>query len=54
MGDRDTTGDGLLGGFQEFVGHRGPVEHFGRQLTLSIGEVTGAPSPGWLGPHPGK
>jgi hypothetical protein len=25
-----------------------------RNLTLQLSEVTGAPSPGWLGLHPGR
>lgn len=30
------------------------VESFRQQLTLHVGEVQGAPSPGWLGLHPGR
>jgi hypothetical protein len=33
---------------------RALVERFRQQLTLYVGEVTGAPSPGWLGLHPGR
>ncbi|MFF7048151.1 ABC transporter substrate-binding protein [Streptomyces griseorubiginosus] len=42
-----------LDGFEHFMADRGLVEHFRQQLTLYVGEVTGAPSPGWLGLHPG-
>ena len=41
-------------GFERFMGDRRLVESFRQQLTLYVGEVHGAPSPGWLGPHPGR
>ncbi|MGC9539282.1 hypothetical protein [Streptomyces sp. UG1] len=43
-----------LDGFEDFMANRGLVERFRQQLTLYVGEVTGAPSPGWLGLHPGR
>jgi ABC-type Fe3+ transport system substrate-binding protein len=41
-----------LDGFERFMSDRRLVESFRQQLTLCVGEVHGAPSPGWLGPHP--
>ncbi|NGY64429.1 extracellular solute-binding protein [Lentzea sp. NEAU-D13] len=41
-------------GFERFMGDRRLVEAFRQQLTLFVGEVHGAPSPGWLGLHPGR
>ncbi|GAQ64210.1 ABC transporter substrate-binding protein [Streptomyces scabiei] len=43
-----------LDGFEDFMADRSLVERFRQQLTLYVGEVTGAPSPGWLGLHPGR
>jgi ABC-type Fe3+ transport system substrate-binding protein len=43
-----------LDGFDTFMADRALVECFRQQLTLYVGEVTGAPSPGWLGLHPGR
>ncbi|MET8760759.1 extracellular solute-binding protein [Lentzea sp. NPDC004782] len=43
-----------LDGFERFMGDRRAVESFRQQLTLFVGEVHGAPSPGWLGLHPGR
>ncbi|MEU5153118.1 extracellular solute-binding protein [Glycomyces sp. NPDC021274] len=43
-----------LDGFAEFMDDRAAVERFRQQITLYIGEVEGAPSPGWLGLHPGR
>ncbi|MEH1125272.1 hypothetical protein [Micromonospora sp. CPCC 206061] len=43
-----------LDGFDRFMSDRGMVERFRQQLTLYVGEVKGAPSPGWLGLHPGR
>lgn len=42
-----------IGGFDRFMGDRGVVERFRQQVTLYVGEVSGDPSPGWLGLHPG-
>ncbi|MEU6181762.1 ABC transporter substrate-binding protein [Streptomyces coeruleorubidus] len=39
---------------ERFMADRALVERFKQQLTLYVGEVTGAPSPGWLGLHPGR
>lgn len=41
-------------GFDRFMADRSMVERFQQQLTLYVGEVVGAPSPGWLGLHPGR
>ncbi|NNN30617.1 extracellular solute-binding protein [Streptomyces sp. S3(2020)] len=43
-----------LDGFAHFMADRALVERFRQQVTLYVGEVTGAPSPGWLGLHPGR
>ncbi|MBZ3906208.1 ABC transporter substrate-binding protein [Streptomyces griseiscabiei] len=43
-----------LDGFERFMTDRGLVERFKQQLTLYVGEVSGAPSPGRLGLHPGR
>jgi ABC-type Fe3+ transport system substrate-binding protein len=40
--------------FVSFMHDRERVERFRQQLTLYVGEVTGPPSPGWLGLHPGR
>jgi ABC-type Fe3+ transport system substrate-binding protein len=39
--------------FPKFMADRAALERFRQQITIEIGEVTGAPSPGWLGLHPG-
>jgi ABC-type Fe3+ transport system substrate-binding protein len=41
-------------GFERFMSDRRLVESLRQQLTLYVGEVHGAPSPGWLGLHPGR
>ncbi len=38
--------------FPTFMADRSAVERFRQQITIEIGEVVGAPSPGWLGLHP--
>ncbi|SPF07201.1 ABC transporter substrate-binding protein [Streptomyces sp. MA5143a] len=43
-----------LDGFEHFMADRALVERFKQQLTLYVGEVTGEPSPQWLGLHPGR
>lgn len=43
-----------VNGFEAFMADRALVERFRQQLALYVGEVTGAPSPGWLGLHPGR
>lgn len=43
-----------LAGFEQFMTDRTTVEQFRQQLTLYVGETQGAPSPGWLGLHPGR
>jgi ABC-type Fe3+ transport system substrate-binding protein len=43
-----------LDGFDRFMNDRAQAEHFRQQLALYVGEVQGAPSPGWLGRHPGR
>ncbi|MFE9644904.1 extracellular solute-binding protein [Streptomyces sp. NPDC006365] len=43
-----------LDGFEHFMADRALVERFRQQLTLYVGEVSGAPSPGRLGLHPGR
>jgi ABC-type Fe3+ transport system substrate-binding protein len=43
-----------VNGFDTFMADRALLERFRQQLTLYVGEVTGAPSPGWLGLHPGR
>ncbi len=40
--------------FPTFMADRSAVERFRQQITIEIGEVVGAPSPGWLGLHPGR
>jgi hypothetical protein len=44
----------ILHGFEGFMADRALVERFREQLTLYVGEVTGAPSPGWPGLPPGR
>ena len=41
-------------GFDLFMRDRAAVERFRQQVALYVGEVKGAPSPGWLGPRPGE
>ncbi|TDD63404.1 ABC transporter substrate-binding protein [Kribbella antibiotica] len=43
-----------LDGFPAFMADRGEVERWRQTFSLYFGEVTGAPSPGWLGLHPGR
>jgi hypothetical protein len=43
-----------LDGFEHFTADRALVKRFRQQLTLYVGEVSGAPSPGRLGLHPGR
>jgi len=42
-----------LDGFPAFMADRAEVERWRQTFTLYFGEVQGAPSPGWLGLHPG-
>lgn len=42
-----------LAGFEGFMADRAGTERFRQRLTLVVGEVTGPPSPGRLGPYPG-
>ncbi|MER6711308.1 hypothetical protein [Streptomyces sp. NPDC000877] len=46
--------DAHLDGFDRFMADRALAERFRQQLTLCVGEVSGAPSPGRLGLHPGR
>jgi ABC-type Fe3+ transport system substrate-binding protein len=41
-------------GFPRFMADRARVELLKQTFALYFGEVTGAPSPGWLGLHPGR
>ncbi|MEH0529673.1 MULTISPECIES: hypothetical protein [Streptomyces] len=43
-----------LDGFEHFTADRARVERFKQHLTLYVDEVSGAPSPGWLGLPPGR
>ncbi len=43
-----------LDGFPSFMGDRAEVERWRQTFTLYFGEVRGAPTPGWLGLHPGE
>lgn len=43
-----------LDGFPAFMADRAEVERWRQTFSLYFGEVTGAPSPGWLGLHPGR
>lgn len=43
-----------LDGFPEFMADRAEVERWKQTFSLYFGEVQGAPSPGWLGLHPGQ
>ncbi|GHG99231.1 ABC transporter substrate-binding protein [Streptomyces lanatus] len=40
-------------GFPEFMADRAEVERWKQTFALYFGEVKGAPTPGWLGLHPG-
>jgi ABC-type Fe3+ transport system substrate-binding protein len=40
--------------FPAFMADRAQVEWWRYSFVLRLGEVTGAPSPGWLGSHPGR
>jgi ABC-type Fe3+ transport system substrate-binding protein len=40
-------------GFEQFMADRARVERFRQHVTLIVGEVSGPPSPGWLGLYPG-
>lgn len=42
-----------LEGFPRFMADRAEVERWKQTFALYLGEVQGAPSPGWLGLHPG-
>lgn len=42
-----------LEGFPRFMADRAEVERWKQTFSLYLGEVQGAPSPGWLGLHPG-
>ncbi|MFE1173038.1 ABC transporter substrate-binding protein [Streptomyces sp. NPDC058773] len=46
-------GNAHLDGFAAFMADRAEVERWRQTLTLYVGEVQGAPSPTWLGLHPG-
>ncbi|MGA4880129.1 ABC transporter substrate-binding protein [Streptomyces lydicamycinicus] len=46
-------GNAHLDGFATFMADRAEVERWRQTLTLYVGEVHGAPSPTWLGLHPG-
>jgi ABC-type Fe3+ transport system substrate-binding protein len=43
-----------LDGFPRFLSDRAEAERWGQTFTLYFGEVQGAPTPGWLGLHPGQ
>jgi ABC-type Fe3+ transport system substrate-binding protein len=43
-----------LDGFPQFMADRAEVERWKQTFALYFGEVQGAPSPGWLGLHPGQ
>jgi ABC-type Fe3+ transport system substrate-binding protein len=43
-----------LDGFPDFMADRAEVERWKQTFSLYFGEVQGAPSPGWLGLHPGR
>jgi ABC-type Fe3+ transport system substrate-binding protein len=43
-----------LDGFPRFMADRAEVERWKQTLALYFGEVQGAPTPGWLGLHPGQ
>ncbi len=40
--------------FEQFTADRAEVERWRQSFTLYFGELQGAPSPGWLGLHPGR
>jgi ABC-type Fe3+ transport system substrate-binding protein len=43
-----------LDGFPRFMADRAEAERWRQTFTLYFGEVHGAPTPGWLGLHPGQ
>jgi ABC-type Fe3+ transport system substrate-binding protein len=43
-----------LDGFPAFMADRAEVERWRQTFSLYFGEVVGAPTPGWLGLHPGR
>jgi ABC-type Fe3+ transport system substrate-binding protein len=43
-----------LDGFPQFMADRAEVERWKQTFALYFGEVSGAPSPGWPGLHPGR
>jgi len=43
-----------LDGFPRFMADRAEVERWRQTFTLYFGEVSGAPTPGWLGLYPGQ
>ena len=43
-----------LDGFPKFMADRAEAERWRQTFSLYFGEVTGAPSSGWLGLHPGR
>jgi ABC-type Fe3+ transport system substrate-binding protein len=43
-----------LDGFPRFMADRAEAERWRQTFTLYFGEVQGAPTPGWLGLHPGQ
>jgi len=48
-----TYSNGHLDGFPTFMADRALAEQYRQTYSLYIGEVQGAPSPGWLGLYPG-
>ncbi|MEJ3748050.1 ABC transporter substrate-binding protein [Actinomycetes bacterium KLBMP 9797] len=49
-----TYPNGYLDGFPRFMADRAEVERWKQTFALYFGEVQGAPTPGWLGLHPGR
>ncbi|MFC9691861.1 ABC transporter substrate-binding protein [Kribbella sp. NPDC056951] len=49
-----TYRNATLDGFPAFMADRAEVERWRQTFSLYFGEVTGLPSPGWLGLHPGR
>ena len=43
-----------LAGFPRFMADRAAAERWRQTFTLYFAEVQGAPTPGWLGLHPGQ
>ncbi|WP_328320347.1 ABC transporter substrate-binding protein [Kribbella sp. NBC_00382] len=43
-----------LDGFPAFMANRAEAERWRQTFSLYFGEVSGAPTPGWLGLHPGR